>query len=146
MSNIIYITFDVHASHNDSGIEIVAQIDNNDLQIITVSDTLQQVSLPVSDDIEANHELRITMRGKTSAHTQLDAQGNITSDVLVHVENLAMDEIVLGSIGWNLAQYQHDHNGTTDMVETTFFGPMGCNGTVSLAFTTPVYLWLLENL
>ena len=147
MSNVIYLTFDVHASHNNSGIEIVAQIDNNDPQIIAVNQTSQTVSLPVIDDVEANHEFRLIMQGKTNEHTQLDAQGNIVSDVLVYIENLAMDDIALESIIWDLAQYSHDHNGTTNMVvDTGFYGSMGCNGTVSLTFNTPTYLWLLENL
>ena len=42
--------------------------------------------------------------------------------------------------------YRHDYNGTTDPFDDEFYGEMGCNGTVSLKFTTPIYLWLLENL
>ncbi len=140
------MTFDVHASHNNSGIKILAQIDNNDPQIIAVSQTSQTVSLPVIDDVEAKHEFRLIMQGKTNEHTQLDAQGNIVSDVLVYIENLAMDDVALESIIWDLAQYRHDHNGTTNTVDTGFYGSMGCNGTVSLTFNTPMFLWLLENL
>ena len=44
------------------------------------------------------------------------------------------------------AVYTHDFNGTQPEIEDTFFGEMGCNGTVSLRFTTPIYLWLLENM
>jgi len=45
-----------------------------------------------------------------------------------------------------LAQYQHDFNGTGNPTIDKFYGEMGCNGTVSLKFTTPIYLWLLENM
>lgn len=146
MANLIYLTFDVHASHNDSGIKIVAQIDNQEPHIIAVNQTSQNVRLPLDDETEATHELHIVMQGKTSNHTQIDSQGNIVSDVLVSVENLAIDEIALGSLAWTVAKYHHNHNGTTDMVENKFYGLMGCNGTVSLEFATPVYLWFLENL
>jgi hypothetical protein len=45
------------------------------------------------------------------------------------------------------AEYHHDCNGTAQQVILDkFYREMGCNGTVSLKFTTPVYLWLLENM
>ena len=146
MASTVYVTFDVRASHADSGIEILAHIDNQEPQIITVAATPQTVRLPVDDEVEATHQLRIKMRGKTSDHTTLDADGNITSDVLVFIEKLAIDEIHLESIVYNLSKYSHDHNGTSAMTDDKFFGPMGCNGTVELEFATPVYLWILENI
>ena len=36
-------------------------------------------------------------------------------------------------------------NGTQESVDDDFFGTMGCNGTVRLKFSSPVYLWLLET-
>jgi len=45
-----------------------------------------------------------------------------------------------------LATYTHDFNGTKELTQEKFYGVMGCNGTVSLKFATPIYLWLLENM
>ena len=42
--------------------------------------------------------------------------------------------------------YSHDFNGTQSMVNDSFHGRAGCNGTMSLKFSTPMYLWLLENM
>mgnify|MGYP003352455181 CR=1 FL=1 len=42
--------------------------------------------------------------------------------------------------------YRHDYNGTGQPTEDNFFGVLGCNGTVELRFTTPIYLWLLEHM
>jgi len=44
------------------------------------------------------------------------------------------------------AVYVHDFNGTGKFVNKQFFGEMGCNGTVELKFSSPFYLWLLENM
>ena len=59
---------------------------------------------------------------------------------------LAFDEIELKQIFIDHAVYTHNFNGTQTEIQDKFYGEMGCNGTVSFKFTTPVYLWLLENL
>jgi hypothetical protein len=68
------------------------------------------------------------------------------SDATLAISNLAFDEIKLGHMVTKLATYDHDFNGTKAPVQDRFYGEMGCNGTVSLGFTTPIYLWLLENM
>jgi hypothetical protein len=45
-----------------------------------------------------------------------------------------------------VAAYHHDTNGSTAPVTDSFYGTMGCNGRVEMRFTTPIYLWLLENM
>jgi hypothetical protein len=42
--------------------------------------------------------------------------------------------------------YTHNFNGTRPEITDTFFGIAGCNGTISFSFSTPIYLWLLENM
>ena len=37
-------------------------------------------------------------------------------------------------------------NGTQPEIADNFFGIAGCNGTISFRFSTPIYLWLLENM
>ena len=98
------------------------------------------------DEDEADHELRFVMKNKQSSHTQIDPDGNIVSDARLTVSKLAFDEIELGQIFINQAKYTHNFNGTQDTIMDQFYGEMGCNGTVSLRFSTPIYLWLLENM
>jgi hypothetical protein len=62
------------------------------------------------------------------------------------VSNIQFDGIDCQYLTTTLAQYQHDFNGTGNPTIDKFYGEMGCNGTVSLKFTTPIYLWLLENM
>jgi hypothetical protein len=94
----------------------------------------------------AKHELQFVMLGKTPEHTRLDAQGNITQDAVLSISNVRFDDIAIQQIVTNLAVYTHDFNGTQAQTQDRFYGWLGCNGTVSLKFTTPVYLWLLENM
>ena len=98
-----------------------------------------------SDD-NSEHVLRITLKNKLPEHTKIDDQNNILSDVLLSVTEISFDEIDCTQIVQDLAVYRHNLNGTAPEIQDQFFGDMGCNGTVELKFTTPVYLWLLENM
>ena len=99
-----------------------------------------------SGEHDGEHTLKLILKNKTAAHTKIDEQGNILSDATLAISNLAFDEIKLGHMVTKLATYDHDFNGTKAPVQDQFYGEMGCNGTVSLGFTTPIYLWLLENM
>lgn len=97
-----------------------------------------------SDDAE--HRLSFVMKNKVPEHTEIDSQGNIVKDAMLVISNLQFDDIALGNSFAELAKYQHNFNGTGQTVVEKCFGPVGCNGTVSMEFSTPVYLWLLENI
>ena len=97
-------------------------------------------------DDDGDHELRFVLKNKRSDHTQVDADGNILNDARVTVSDIEFDDIDCQYLTVRLAEYQHDFNGTGNPTIDKFYGEMGCNGTVSLKFTTPIYLWLLENM
>lgn len=101
-------------------------------------------STDLSDDGE--HELRLVLKNKLPEHTQVDADNTIISDARISVSNIEFDGIALNQIVSNLAEYQHNFNGTGELSVHKFYSEMGCNGTVSLKFTTPIYLWLLEHM
>jgi hypothetical protein len=95
---------------------------------------------------EGDHVLEFVMSGKSSEHTKIDESSKIIKDATLVISNLAFDEIKLGPIVGDVAVYEHDFNGTGAVTQSKFYSEMGCNGTVSLNFFTPVYLWLLENM
>lgn len=97
-------------------------------------------------DTEGKHQLRFVMKNKTHDHTTIDDAGNILTDCRICIGKLSFDNIDLGQIFIEQAVYEHNFNGTADPIKDQFYGEMGCNGTVTLAFTTPIYLWLLENM
>jgi hypothetical protein len=97
------------------------------------------------EDAEQEHTLCIELLGKTSQHTQVDIDGNIVEDSVLEIQDLSLDGIALGQIFYDKAEYHHDFNGSGPTVVEGFYGIMGCNGQVLLKFTSPIYLWLLEN-
>ena len=108
-------------------------------------DGVIKVSHDLPED-EGDHELCFVMQNKQLEHTQIDESGAIVQDARIVIRDIAFDEIPLGQIMIEKATYTHDFNGTGNTQTEKFYGEMGCNGTVSLKFTTPIYLWLLENM
>jgi hypothetical protein len=98
------------------------------------------------DDAEGTHELRMVLKNKQPEHTQIDSNGHIVSDARIMISQVMFDQIDLSQILVDNAVYQHNFNGHSDPVQESFYGEMGCNGTVSLQFNTPVYVWLLEKM
>jgi hypothetical protein len=104
-----------------------------------------QISTDFSDS-DGEHELRLVLKNKLSEHTQVDANNTIVSDARISVSNIEFEGIALNQLVPALAEYQHNFNGTGELSVHKFYGELGCNGTVSLKFTTPIYLWLLEHM
>ena len=98
------------------------------------------------DDTDGEHVLRIRLKNKLPAHTKVDALEQIVSDAMITVGNIAFDEIDCTQIVSEQAVYRHNLNGTGPEIQDRFFADMGCNGTVEMKFTTPIYLWLLESM
>ena len=98
------------------------------------------------DEADGEHVLRITLKNKLPAHTEIDELEQIVSDAMITVSNIAFDEIDCTQIVSEQAVYRHNLNGTGPEIEDRFFADLGCNGTVKLKFSTPIYLWLLENM
>jgi hypothetical protein len=108
-------------------------------------DQVYQVTYDIPDD-DDDHELRFVLKNKQLDHTQVDGQGNIISDATVLIKNIKFDNFDCDYLVSTLAEYQHDFNGTSEPTTQSFYGEMGCNGTVTLKFSTPIYIWLLENM
>ena len=106
----------------------------------------QSVAVELDDEDNTEHELRLVLKNKTTAHTRVDEHGNIVADARLVITDMAFDEIQLKNIFVEQAVYTHDFNGTGKETEDKFYGELGCNGTVSLKFATPMYLWLLEHM
>ena len=105
----------------------------------------ETVEHEISDD-DGDHELRFVLKNKQSDHTQVDASGNIVRDATLTVSQIEFDGIDCDYLTTTLAEYQHDFNGTGSSTTQRFYGELGCNGTVTLKFSTPIYIWLLENM
>jgi hypothetical protein len=145
MTNTISISFELNTSDSQAELGFEAWVDNEKFVDIAHVPGHQLIKIDI-DDADGDHELRLILKNKTETHTKIDEQGNIVSDATLTISALAFDEIKLGHMVTKLATYTHDFNGTKELVQDQFYGEMGCNGVVSLGFTTPVYLWLLEHM
>jgi hypothetical protein len=108
-------------------------------------DQIYKIQHKISDDL-GDHELRFVLKNKLPDYTQVDDQGNIISDAVLSITDMRFDGINCDHLISTLAQYHHDYNGSQNQVVDEFYGTMGCNGTVSVKFSTPIYIWLLENM
>ena len=146
MTPTVTITFNLATTDAMAELGFEAWIDQRKfLDIDHVTET-QKITVDVDDQDDAEHELRLVLKNKTTAHTQVDENGNIITDARLIIKDLAFDEIQLGHMLVEQAVYTHDFNGNGITTQDKFYGELGCNGTVSLKFATPVYLWLLEHM
>jgi hypothetical protein len=133
-------------NNTNAGIGFEAWLDDTQLTNIEAIDiATTELSWEVEED-EAEHELRFVMKNKNIDHTTVDETNNILSDVLITLDNIALDDVPLGHLFTQLSEYRHDFNGNGPATVGKFYGTMGCNGTLSFKFENPLHLWLLENL
>lgn len=146
MENKFTITADIDTNSTDVPLGLEVWVDDKLLQTIdsVVGPTVVSVEVEDADDVE--HELKFVLKNKTQEHTTVDESGNILKDSVVEIKNIKFDDINLGHMFFEQAVYHHNFNGNGLDTEDKFYGTMGCNGSVVLKFTTPMYLWLLEHL
>jgi hypothetical protein len=106
----------------------------------------EKISHEFADLDDQDHTLVFEMRGKMPVHTQVADTGEILQDRVIEISDVAFDDILLSHMFTEQCQYHHNNNDITDPVIDQFYGVMGCNGRVEMRFSTPIYLWLLENM
>ena len=131
-------------SCKDTGTVVVVKFDNQLVWQGDPADT-HQISHEFEDVDGQEHVLSIALSNKLPSHTKVDEQGNIVSDLLVNVSKFLLESVSIDQLVWASATYHHDFNGTRPSTVEQFFGNMGCNGQVEFRFTSPAYIWLLEN-
>lgn len=98
-----------------------------------------------SDDTVGPHVLEFELSGKLSEHTTV-LDDKIVQDRLLAIKNIVIDNVAVDQLVYEQATYTHDFNGAEEPVAHKFYGQIGCNGTVRFEFTSPTYIWLLENM
>ena len=146
MDNKITISVEVNTNSAESGLGLEVWLNDQLVQDLNPVTEHSVVSFDAADDDGGEHELRFVVKNKLPEHTKIDEQGNILSDAVITIGNLKFDEIELNHDIYDHFEYKHNFNGTGPETVDKFYGTVGCNGTLSLKFTTPMYLWLLENM
>jgi hypothetical protein len=141
----VKISFDIETSDAKCPLGVEIWLDNTVL--LTNNHVREKIcfSHDISDD-DGEHELRVVMSGKISDHTRVDEAGNIVKDATLQISNVVIDDLDVNQLFLEKCVYTHNFNGTQPEIADTFHGVAGCNGTISFEFSTPIYLWLLENM
>ena len=96
---------------------------------------------------EGLHTLKIRLENKTNQDTVVE-NGEVVKDMLLNIDDIMIDDISLGNLLWS-AEYLLDHpqeyRGQT-ITKLDNCVNLGWNGTYVLKFTSPFYIWLLEQL
>jgi hypothetical protein len=142
----IEISFTVEASISPCDFLLQCTIDDKLLWSSNNLGSAETVTV-VLEDTQAHHAhcIRFEMQGKQSHHTEIDDDGNIVNDHTIIIRDFRVEGVLMQHFLQSHAVYDHDFNGSSDAICDEFYGIMGCNGTVSMSFSTPIFLWLLEN-
>ena len=101
------------------------------------------------------YQLTIKRSGKTTKQTIVNEKGDILKDQMLHIKSKEIDEIDIGALvyegiytpqypePWATQQRQAGHELPESFKNVT---KMGHNGKWQFTFTSPFYMWLLENL
>jgi hypothetical protein len=93
---------------------------------------------------EGSVSLSVRLENKTDTDTVENADKTaIEKDMLLHIRSVEIDEIDLGNMIWSKSQYVGNDAGRPVLDNCV---DLGWNGTWTLAFDSPFYIWLLENI
>ncbi len=105
---------------------------------------------------EGNHCLEIVLQNKTDQDTIMNHDGEILSDMILNIDSVEIDDIDLGPLLWTSSVYKPEYPisyvqhcesiGQNLLPELQNCVNLGWNGRWSLPFTSPFYIWLLENI
>tara|TARA_B100001093_G_scaffold270154_1_gene258266 strand:+ start:192 stop:686 length:495 start_codon:yes stop_codon:yes gene_type:complete len=110
-----------------------------------------------TENLIADKKYLLTLQrtGKSKGQTIVNDKGDILKDQLLHIKSIEIDEIDLGALvfeglytpvypePWHSQQVKNNTAPPKSIKNST---SMGHDGTWTLAFESPFYMWLLENL
>jgi ABC-type iron transport system FetAB ATPase subunit len=105
---------------------------------------------------EVDCSLIIEFLNKAEHDTVLGPDGNITEDLLLNIDSVEIDDIDIGTLLWTASDYKPNYFEThrSKLIQMGQELPetvkdcvnLGWNGKWQLPFTSPFYIWLLENM
>ena len=120
----------------------------NDSVIFTkevVADSTEEFFIEFDADVgEGVTTLKIRLENKDWTDTiQNEDKTEILKDMLLHIKNVEIDEIDIGNMIYTKTLFVGDD---PERPELDLCIDLGWNGTWTLTFESPFYLWLLENI
>ena len=124
----------------DHPLDLVIKIDDRTLHMDVSGAKSTTIDKKISVE-PGDHLLTLSVSNKNNRSTVVDEHNNILADSYVKIKKLFIDEIDFGRIMFSESKHVDNNNNITISP-----GGVYTNGTWSLNFTTPVYIWLLEKL
>jgi hypothetical protein len=113
-------------------------IDNN---LIFDGEITEPKELKWNGDLtESKHKILIELYGKDKYQTILE-NDKIVKDQILNIDSITFDEIDIGYLKHTSSTYYPNNLETINNCVN-----LGWNGRWELEFTTPIYIWLLENI
>ena len=119
----------------------------NDKLIVTgviESSDINYVDFNVEVTEDSLHKLKIRLENKEDSDTiENDDKSSIIKDMLLNIESIEIDDINLGLLMWEASEFTPDDPTRPTLQKCV---NLGWNGTYSLEFKSPFYMWLLEKI
>lgn len=104
--------------------------------------TVIETDRAVKDD--STYKINFTLHDKSKYDTILE-DGKIVKDTLIKIKSVELDDVnITHMLSIDKNKFYYTHDGSDE--KHTFYDTMGVNGTSTIEFTTPFYVWLLETL
>ena len=108
------------------------------------ADVVEYVEFDVELTEGVEYKLHIRLENKTNRDTVQNADKTaILQDMMLNIVSVELDEIDLSSLVHTHSQFIGDDESRPALDNCV---NLGWNGTWTLAFTSPFYIWLLENI
>lgn len=105
---------------------------------------VKYIEFTIELEEESKNKLQIRLENKEDSDTVENAdKTDIIKDMLLNVDSIEIDNIPLDSLLWSASKFIPDD---ADRPTLTQCVNLGWNGTYVIEFTSPFYLWLLENI
>jgi hypothetical protein len=131
--------------------EYSVSINDTEYKVGTVdtdSDEIFYVEFTADCQENTTNKLKVRLLNKSSSDTVTD-NGQIINDMLLNIKSIEIDDIDLGTLLWTHSSFKTDKPQKFNeeiVTELKNCINLGWNGTYELEFTTPFYIWLLENI
>ena len=107
------------------------------------SGTVFNIEFSADLEEDAEHTLSIVLLNKADSDTVENSdKTGIEKDMLLNIEDVEIDGISIGAMRWSHSEYVVPHLPETIKNCVN----LGWNGSWNIKFTSPFYIWLLENM
>lgn len=122
-------------------------LDDKNVYDINTTEASYDIGFAVPDDGK-DHSIKFILDGKTDDHTKF-VDDTVVESAQIEIKNITIEDINISDVLYHntdIIKYTHNSNGYSDEITMAFDSIMAFNGVAEFKFTTPIYIWILENM